>query len=78
LGFNLGVSDFVFLALFPTMARRLDLHPFATLVLGCVATVLALLGALLVARPVPALPIIALSFVLANSGPLVRVLPENR
>jgi hypothetical protein len=74
LGFSLGVSDFVFLALFAAMAKHLNLRPLATLVLGCVAVVLALLAALFLARPLPALPFIALSFVLANAAPLVRLL----
>jgi hypothetical protein len=72
LGFSLGVSDFVFLAAFTAMARQLSLRPLASLALACVATVLALLAAFLLARPLPALPFIAFSFILANIGPLLR------
>jgi hypothetical protein len=72
LGFSLGVSDFVYLAAFTAMARQLSLRPLVTLALTCTATILALLAALFLARPLPALPFIAFSFVLANIGPLLR------
>jgi len=72
LGFCLGVSDFVCLAAFTAMAHQLSLRPLASLALACAATVLALAAALLLARPLPALPFIALSFILANIGPLLR------
>jgi len=68
LGFALGLSDFVFLALFVALARSLEgLHPLSTLILGFAAVLLAMLAGLLFARPLPALPFIALSFALANA-----------
>jgi hypothetical protein len=77
LGFSLGVSDFVLLAAFTAMACQLGLRPLASLALACAATVLALAAALILARPLPALPFIALSFILANIGPLLRGLLEK-
>lgn len=74
LGFGLGVSDFIFLALFAAMARLLDLRPKLTLASGCAATVLAMTAGLLLERPLPALPFISLSFVLANADLLYRAL----
>ena len=71
-GCSLGVSDFVSLAAFTAIARQFSLCPLASLALACVATVLDLLAALLVARPLPALPFIAFSFILADIDPLLR------
>jgi hypothetical protein len=73
LGFALGVSDFVFLALFAAMARRLTgLHPLPTLTLGCASVLLAMLVGLLLHTALPALPFIALAFLLANAMPLYK------
>lgn len=75
LGFALGVADFIFLALFSTVAHRLEgLRPFITLSLGCAAVLLAMLVGLLLETALPALPFIALSFILANATPLYRSL----
>ncbi len=67
LGFALGVADFVFLALFAAIARHLSLRFLPTLALGCVAILAAMLAGLLLETYLPALPFIALSFVLANA-----------
>lgn len=66
LGFALGVADFVFLALFVAVARHLSLRPLATLALGCAAVLAAMLAGLFLQTYLPALPFIALSFLLAN------------
>lgn len=79
LGFALGVSDFIFLALFTAMAGHLGLrHPLPTLVLGCAAVLLAMLAGLLLETALPALPFIALSFVLANAIPLYKSFSGHR
>jgi hypothetical protein len=67
LGFGLGVSDFVFLALFAAASRFLDLRYPATLLCTCFATFLAVTAGLLLERPLPALPFIAIPFVLINA-----------
>ncbi len=73
LGFALGISDFIFLALFAAMSGYLRLrHPLPTLVLGCVAVLVAILTGLLLETALPALPFVALSFLLANAIPLYR------
>jgi hypothetical protein len=58
LGFALGLSDFIFLALFAATSRFLDLRYAATL--------LAVTAGLLLERPLPALPFIAIAFLLVN------------
>ena len=82
LGFGLGVSDFVFLALFAAASRFLGLHYPATLLCTCFATFLAVTAGLLLERPLPALPFIAIGFVLANvdlsSSPLSREGPDEQ
>jgi len=65
-GFGLGVSDFVFLALFAAASRFLRLRYLATLLCVCFATFLALTTGLLLERPLPAIPFVALGFVLVN------------
>ena len=67
LGFGLGLSDFVFLALFAAAGRFLDLRYPATLLAVCAAAFLAVTAGFLLARPLPALPFIALAFVAANA-----------
>ncbi len=75
IGFALGVSDLIFLALFAAIARHLEgLHPRMTLALGCASILLAMLAGLFLNRPLPALPFIALSFLLANLGSVARFL----
>lgn len=74
LGFGLGVSDFVFLALFSYMSRSLGFHYPLTLICCCAATLLALTTGLLLERPLPALPFIALSFILVNAGKILTFL----
>jgi hypothetical protein len=70
LGFALGVADFIFLALFSAVAHHLKgLRPFITLSLGCTAVLLAMLVGFLLETALPALPFIALSFILANATP---------
>jgi hypothetical protein len=66
LGFGLGVSDFVFLALFAAASRFLNLRYLATLLGLCLATFLAVTAGLLLERPLPALPFVALAFVIVN------------
>ena len=67
LGFGLGVSDFIFLALFAAASSFLALRYRATLVCVCLATVLAIAAGLLLERPLPVLPFIAIAFLLANA-----------
>jgi hypothetical protein len=67
LGFGLGVSDFIFLALFAAASSFLDLRYLATLVCLCLATALAIAAGLLLERPLPAIPFIALAFLLINA-----------
>ncbi len=77
MGFALGLADFIFLALFAALARRLEvLRPLPTLAFGCAAVLLAMLAGLLLIRPLTALPFIALSFVLANAEPLYEALSK--
>lgn len=67
LGFGLGLSDFVFLALFAAAGSFLDLRYAATLLGVCAAAFLAVTAGLLLARPLPALPFIAIAFVGVNA-----------
>jgi len=79
LGFALGISDFIFLALFAAMSGHLRLrHPLPTLVLGCVAVLVAILTGLLLETALPALPFVALSFLLANAIPLYSSFIDRR
>jgi hypothetical protein len=78
LGFGLGLSDFIFLALFAAAARSLDLRYAATLLGVCAAAFLAVTTGLLLARPLPALPFVASAFVLANADLIVRSLARRR
>ena len=77
LGFGLGVSDFIFLALFAAASRFLDLRYAATLLGLCFAAFLAVTAGLLLQRPLPALPFIALAFVLANADLFVASLVKR-
>jgi hypothetical protein len=78
LGFGLGVSDFIFLALFAAASRFLDLRYAATLLGVCFAAFLAVTAGLLLQRPLPALPFIALAFVLVNADLIVTSLVKRR
>lgn len=70
LGFGLGVSDFIFLALFTYMSLSLCLRYRSTLIGCCAATLLAMTVGLLIGHALPALPFISLAFVLVNARPL--------
>ena len=78
LGFGLGLSDFIFLALFAAAARSLNLRYAATLLGVCAAAFLAVTAGLLLARPLPALPFIAIVFVLVNADLIVASLAGRR
>lgn len=77
-GFALGVSDFIFLALFAATSRFLNLHYTLTLAAGLSATLITMVCGLLLERPLPALPFIAISFVLVNAQPLLSALRKPR
>jgi hypothetical protein len=78
LGFGLGLSDFIFLTLFAAAARFLDLRYTATLLAVCIASFLAVTTGLLLSRPLPALPFIAIAFVVANADLIVASLARKR
>jgi len=78
LGFGLGVSDFVFLALFAAASRFLNLRYVATLLCICFATFLAVTVGLLLERPLPALPFVAGGFLLANADLMLASLAHSR
>ncbi len=78
LGFGLGLSDFIFLALFAAAARFLDLRYAATLMGVCCAAFLAVTAGLLLERPLPALPFIAVAFVLVNADLILASLTRRR
>ena len=78
LGFGLGLSDFIFLALFAAASRFLNLRYVATLLSICFAAFLAVTAGLLLERPLPALPFIAIAFVLINADLIVASLARRR
>ena len=78
LGFGLGLSDFVFLALFAAAGRFLDLRYAATLLGVCTAAFFAVTVGLLLARPLPALPFIAIAFVLVNADVILASFARRR
>jgi len=78
LGFGLGVSDFIFLALFAAASRFLDLRYAATLLGVYFAAFLAVTAGLLLQRPLPALPFIAVAFLLVNADLIVTSLVKRR
>jgi hypothetical protein len=78
LGFGLGVSDFVFLALFAAASRFLNLRYAATLICLCFAAFLAVTTGLLLGRPLPAVPFIAAAFLLANADLIFASLTRGR
>jgi hypothetical protein len=78
LGFGLGMSDFIFLALFAAASHFLNLRYFATLLCVCSGAFLALSAGLLLERPLPALPFIAIAFVLANADLIFASLVKGR
>ena len=71
LGFGLGLSDFIFLLLFAAASRFFDLRYAATLLGASCAAFLAVTAGLLLERPLPALPFIAIAFVLGNADLIV-------
>lgn len=77
LGFGLGVSDFVFLALFAAASRFLNLRYLPTLLGVCLATFLALTAGLLLERSLPALPFVAIAFVLVNVDLILAFLKKR-
>ena len=77
LGFGLGVSDLIFVALFTAASRYLNLRYFATLLCVCLGAFLALSAGLLLERPLPALPFIAVAFVLANADLILTLLAKR-
>src|SRR5919112_4397036 len=78
LGFGLGLSDFIFLTIFAAAARFLDLRYTTTLLAVCIAAFLAVTTGLLLARPLPALPFIAIAFVVTNADLIVASLARRR
>ena len=78
LGFGLGLSDFIFLALFAAAARFLNLRYAATLIGVCCAAFLAVTTGLLLARPLPALPFIAFAFMVVNADLILASLARRR
>jgi hypothetical protein len=78
LGFGLGLSDFIFLALFAAASRFLNLRYVATLLSICFAAFLAVTAGLLLERPLPALPFIAIAFVLVNADLIVDYFTKGR
>lgn len=78
LGFALGISDFIFLALFTSMSRILELRFTATVLGTCAGTLLAMTISLLLERPLPALPFISLAFVLINADLIRNSLLKHR
>lgn len=77
-GFALGISDFIFLALFIAMSRLLNLRYTATTIGVCAGTLLAMTTSLLLDRPLPALPFISLIFVLVNADIIFASLLKHR
>jgi hypothetical protein len=71
LGFGLGLSDFISFALFAAAGHSLDLRYAATLLRASCAAFLAVTAGLLLERPLPALPFIAIAFVLGNADLIV-------
>ena len=67
----MGLSDFIFLALFAAASRFLNLRYAATLLGVCFAAFLAVTAGLLLERPLPALPFIAIAFVGVNADLIV-------
>ncbi len=77
LGFGLGLSDFIFLALFAAASGFLNLRYVATLLGICFAAFLAVTAGLLLERPLPALPFIAIAFVLVNADLILASLARR-
>jgi hypothetical protein len=78
LGFGLGLSDFIFLALFAAASRSLNFRYVPTLLGVCSAAFLALTAGLLLERPLPALPFVAIAFVFVNVDLVVASLLRRR
>lgn len=78
LGFALGISDFIFLALFIAVSRLLNLRYTATTVAVCAGTLLAMTTSLFLEIPLPALPFISLAFVIVNADLILAALVKHR
>jgi hypothetical protein len=78
LGFGLGVSDIVFLALFVAVSCFLELRYVATLLGVSSAVFVAVTTGLLLERPLPALPFVAIAFVLVNTDLIVKRIAKRR
>ncbi|MDQ3436269.1 MAG: hypothetical protein M3491_02815, partial [Actinomycetota bacterium] len=72
-----GLSDFIFLALFAAASGFLNLRYVATLLGICFAAFLAVTAGLLLERPLPALPFIAIAFVLVNADLILASLARR-
>src|SRR5215213_1902298 len=77
-GFRSRRERLHFLALFVAASRFLDLRYAATLLGVCFAAFLAVTAGLLLQRPLPALPFIAVAFVLVNADLIVTSLVKRR
>lgn len=78
LGFALGISDFIFLALFTSMSHLLGLRFTATVLGTCAGTLLAVTTSLLLERPLPALPFVSLAFVFVNADLILQSFLKRR
>lgn len=76
LGFALGLSDFIFLALFAGMSRFLGLHYLPTLIGVSAGAISAISVGFLLEMPLPALPFISVAFLLVN-GDLIAAGVRN-
>jgi hypothetical protein len=73
---SLGLLDATFLAMFAAWAVRFGLRPRVTLVLLAAALAAAVAVGVAAERPVPALPALALAFLLPAAGRLRRMLRQ--
>jgi hypothetical protein len=78
LGRGRGLSDFIFLLLFAAASRFFDLRYTATLLGVCCAAFLAVTAGLLLERPLPALPFIAIAFVVGKADLVVASFVRRR
>lgn len=77
LGFALGLSDFIFLALFAGMSRFLGLRYLFTLIGVCAGAIVAIVAGLLLVTPLPALPFISVVFLLVNGDLIAASLRDS-
>ena len=71
-GFGLGMSDLFFMGLFVAGSLNTGLRARGTLFAGAGSLLLTVLAALLVRSPLPALPLLSLSFLVMNGDLLWR------